>query len=91
MPNLKIQLELPSEVLALLAIPDSELAARAREWVLLELFLEGEISAGKAAEVLGLSKPAFLQMLADRGLPYLDAAPSELAREVAVAETLATH
>ena len=91
MPNLKIQLELPAEVLAMMAIPDSELAARAREWVLLELFLEGEISAGKAAEHLGLSKPRFLEMLADRGLPYLDAPPGEFEREVAVAEKLATH
>jgi predicted HTH domain antitoxin len=52
----------------------------------LELFQEGKISAGKAAEVLGLSKAQFIELLNDRNLPYLDADLKELEREVAAAE-----
>ncbi len=69
-----------------LNIPESDLGRRAKEWMLLELFLEGEISTGKAAEVLGISKAAFIELLNQRNLPYLDAGLQELEREVAAAE-----
>ena len=52
----------------------------------LELFQEGKISAGKAAEVLGLSKAQFIELLNDRKLPYLDADLKQLEREVVAAE-----
>ena len=86
MDGLKVEIELPRNLLAALNVPESELARRAREWVLLELFQEGKISAGKAAELLGMSKPQFLELLSQRNLPYLDADPKELEREVAAAE-----
>jgi predicted HTH domain antitoxin len=54
--------------------------------VLLELFQEGKISSGKAAEFLGLSKAQFLDLLSHRNLPYLDAGPGDLEREAAAAE-----
>jgi len=83
---MKVEIELPRELLTALDIPESEIGRRAMEWVVLELFQEGEISAGKAGEILGLSKNRFLDLLNERGLPYLDAEPRELAREVAAAE-----
>jgi len=86
MDGLKVEIELPRNLLAALNVPESELGRRAREWVLLELFQEGKISAGKAAELLGMSKPQFLELLSQRNLPYLDADPKELEREVAAAE-----
>jgi predicted HTH domain antitoxin len=85
MAGLKVEIELPRNLLAALNIPESELARQAKEWVLLELFLEGKISSGKAAEVLGLSKAQFIELLNQRNLPYLDADPEELEREVAAA------
>ena len=86
MDELKVEIELPRNLLAALNVPESELGRRAREWVLLELFQEGRISSGKAAEFLGLSKSHFLDLLNERHLPYLDADPGDLEREVAVAE-----
>ncbi|MEA2600574.1 MAG: hypothetical protein QOF89_1566 [Acidobacteriota bacterium] len=86
MDGLKVEIELPRNLLAALNVPESDLGRRAREWVLLELFQEGRISAGKAAELLGLSKPQFLELLNQRNLPYLDADLKELEREVAAAE-----
>ena len=83
---MKVEIELPRELLTALDIPESELARRAKEWVVLELFQEGEISAGKAAEILGVAKTRFLDLLNERRLPYLDAEPGELQREAAAAE-----
>ncbi|HKV06668.1 MAG TPA: UPF0175 family protein [Thermoanaerobaculia bacterium] len=85
MAGLKVEIELPRNLLAALDIQESELGRLAKEWVLLELFQEGKISAGKAAEVLSLSKAQFIELLNQRNLPYLDADREELEREVAAA------
>ena len=85
MGAVKIEVELPSELVVALNVEPSELGRRAREWILLELFQEGVISAGKAAEVLGITKAGFLQLLDLHGLPYLDASHKELEHQVAVA------
>ena len=86
MSALKVEVELPRDLLAALNIPESDLGRRIREWVVLELFQEGQISSGKAAEILGCSKVRFLDLLDQRGLPYHDASPEDLKRELAVAE-----
>ena len=86
MVPMKVEIELPRDLLTALDIPEAELSRRAQEWVVLELFQEGEISSGKAGEILGLSKSRFLGLLHERRLPYLDADPGELEREAAAAE-----
>ena len=89
MSALKIQIELPRDLMAALNIPESDLGRRAKEWVILELFLEGEISAGKAAEILGMPKVGFLDLLDQRKLPYLDASSQELESDFAAARAAA--
>ncbi|MFL6263729.1 MAG: UPF0175 family protein [Thermoanaerobaculia bacterium] len=89
MAVLKVEIELPEKLLAALDVPESELGRQAREWVLLELFQEGKISSGKAAEFLGLSKAQFLDLLNERHLPYLDADSGYLESETAAAEAAA--
>jgi predicted HTH domain antitoxin len=89
MNALKIQIELPGDLMAALNIPESDLGRRAKEWVVLELFQEGEISAGKAAEILGMPKVGFLDLLDRRNLPYLDASPQELESDLAAARAAA--
>lgn len=59
------------------------------EGVVLRLFQEGEVSSGKAAEILGLSKAQFLELLSQRNLPYLDSDLTDLEGEVAAAESAA--
>lgn len=89
MSAVKIEVELPSDLVLALNVEPSELGSRAREWILLELFQEGVISAGKAAEVLGTTKAGFLQLLDRHGLPYLDASYEELERQLEVATSTA--
>lgn len=86
MAPMKVEVELPRDLLAALDIPEADLSRRAKEWIVLELFQEGEISSGKAGEILGLSKSDFLDLLNEHHLPYLDAEPGDLEREVAAAE-----
>ncbi len=85
MSAVKIEVELPSDLIVALNVEPSELGRRAREWILLALFQEGVISAGKAAEILGTTKAGFMQLLDLHGLPYLDASCEELERQVEVA------
>jgi predicted HTH domain antitoxin len=86
----KVEIELPRELVTALEIPESELSRRAKEWIVLALFQEGEISAGKAGEILGLPKSRFLDLLAEHRLPYLDADRRELKKELAAAKA-ASH
>ena len=91
MGSAKITLELPTDLLTSLKIPKSELEDRAKDWVVLELFQEAKISAGKAGQILGISKVQFIELLNQHGLPYLDASAQELAQEIAAAESAADH
>ena len=81
-----MEIDLPRKLLVALNVPESDLGRRVTEWVTLELFQEGKISSGKGAEILGISKLQFLDLLYQRNLPYLDADRAELEREAAAAE-----
>jgi predicted HTH domain antitoxin len=85
MDTLKVEVEFPSDLLIGLNVPPAEIRQKTREWVALELFREGQVSAGKAAELLGLTKAQFIDLLDERGIPYLDLSPVELAQDVAAA------
>ena len=85
MDTFKIEVELPQDVLIALNVSPAEISQKAREWLALELFREGLISAGKAAEWLALTKANFIDLLDQRGIPYLDLSPAELAQDKAVA------
>lgn len=85
METLRVEVELPRDLLIALNISADEAGQKAREWVALELFREGHISAGKAAEILGMNKVQFIQFLDQRGVPYLDLDVEELAHDLSVA------
>ena len=54
--------------------------------IALELYREGHVSSGKAAEPLGWSKLEFVRLLARHDIPYFRQSPDELARAVAAIE-----
>lgn len=84
--DMKVQLELPRDLLGALDVPEEELAPRLKTLIALELFREDRISSGKAAELLGLAKAAFVQLLAQHGLAYFTETPHELAAQVTAVE-----
>ena len=82
MESLKVQLELPRDLLGALDVPETELEPQLRQLIALELFRQNRISSGKAAELLGISKTAFIQLLARHKIPYFTDTPEELDAQV---------
>jgi predicted HTH domain antitoxin len=88
MSTLTVSLELPRDLIGALEVPEIHLETRLRELIALELFREGRISSGKGAELLGVPKWGFIQLLAQYGLNYFTESPEELVAEVATLEWL---
>ena len=62
--------------------------AAARELIVLELFRQGEVSSGTAAQLLGMRRDEFIRYASERGIPYLQLTPEELRREVEDSQSL---
>ena len=88
MDTLTVNLRFPRDLLGALEVPPEQLETRLRELIALQLFREGRISSGKGAELLGLSKLEFIQLLAQHGLSYFTESPEELIAEVEMLERL---
>ncbi|MBD2426222.1 UPF0175 family protein [Phormidium sp. FACHB-1136] len=88
MTNLTINLNLPRDLLAALNLPESQLPQHILEILALELFRQQRISAGKASELLSISKLGFIELLAQHQIPYFTETPDELAAEIATVEHL---
>jgi predicted HTH domain antitoxin len=54
----------------------------ALESIVLELYRRGEISSGKAAELVGLPRTAFIQHASALGIPFFDMTEEEWRTEV---------
>jgi predicted HTH domain antitoxin len=91
--NLTVSLSLPRDLLGTLDIPEQHLESRVLELIALELFRQGRISTGKGAELLGMAKLDFIQLLARHQIDYFSIEPSELEAEVAACPTttIGTH
>jgi predicted HTH domain antitoxin len=88
MRDLTVSLSLPRDLLGALDIPEKQLASQVLELVALELFRQGRISTGKGAELLGISKLDFTQILSRYQIPYFTETPTELESEIAAVEAL---
>jgi predicted HTH domain antitoxin len=73
MTDLTISLNLPRDLLGALNIPESQLPQQILEILALDLFRQQRISAGKAAELLGISKIGFIELLARHKISALPA------------------
>ena len=68
MERITVELDLPRDLLGVLRVTEDELGPELKLLIALELFREEKISSGKAAEVVGLSKSAFIALfLRDAG------------------------
>ncbi len=83
MNTVSVSISLPRDLLGALDVPNSRVERRLRELIAFELVREGRISTGKGAEMLGVSKWAFIQLLAQHGIDYFTETPEELADQVA--------
>ena len=83
MSNLALAFELPRDLLEVMDVAEPEVGLRVQELVALELYREGKISGGKAAEIAGKSKREFVAILARNGLAYFQDTGAELETELA--------
>lgn len=81
MSTLSVHMEFPRDLLGALDVPESALSDRLREVVAVGLFREGNISTGKAAELLDMSKEEFVNVLTRHRVPYFSEAPGEIGQQ----------
>jgi len=77
-----VQLDLGQELLEVLRSLDRPVQQSARELIILELYREGRIAAGKAGELLGMAERDFLRHASDVGVPYFDMTGPEWSEEI---------
>jgi len=77
-----INLPLDPELTGLLQMFDKPVPDTAWELIVLELYRQGKISSGKAAELLGIERVAFLQYASRLGIPFFDMTDEEWQAEV---------
>ncbi len=67
-----LHIELPDDLRSIVSLDEEQLTGLAREALLVRLYERGEISSGKAAELLNVSRREFLDRLADYGVSSFD-------------------
>lgn len=82
MEHVTVELELPRDLLGALRVTEHELGPELKRVIALGLFREERISSGKAAELLGLSKAEFIDLLDRHGIAYFTETPEELEAQV---------
>jgi predicted HTH domain antitoxin len=93
MNTISLEINVPSDLPALLRVSQQELAQEVQRWTALELFRGRKISAGKAAEVAGVSLAEFMDIARQHRLVWADYTAEELKTELreAVALGQAVH
>ena len=87
MEDVVFEVKLPPDLLRF-GYDQTRIQNNVREWIVLSLFTDGQISSGKAAKLLGISWVAFLALLRKRGISYIDYSPQELKDEFAAVEKM---
>lgn len=82
MPLKTIKVSFPSEVLDEISTTYQDSASLIKESAVLELYREGKISSGKAAEILNMERFEFIRYAGMKGIPYIRITPEELEEEV---------
>ena len=54
----------------------------ARELMVLELYRQGEVSSGRAAQLLGKEREEFIRYASEQGIPYFQLEGDDLQREL---------
>ncbi len=77
----EVKLDLPPDLLKLLQ-EMGDVQQTIKECIVLELYRRGEISSGKAAELLGMGRIDFIQYSGRLGIPFFRYSPEELEEEL---------
>lgn len=78
--RLKLDIELPDELFA--QFREDEIAAKAREALVMEFLREHRLSQGKAADLLGVDRHQLFDLMSRYHVPVIDLTAEELKREL---------
>jgi len=76
-----VNIELDQEIVAVLEELHRPVQQLARELIVLELYRQGELSSGKAAQLLKLEREDFIRRASAQGIPYAQLWGEELRLE----------
>jgi predicted HTH domain antitoxin len=79
----EIRITVDEHVLKILGESPEQIERQALEMIALELYRRHAVSAGRAAEILGMDELAFIRWSGSLGIPYIDFPPEELHEELA--------
>ena len=89
MQTRKFEIEISGAIAGYLQMDDEKIKARVNKLLLADLVRQGVISFGKAAELAGVDKMAFITEMGHMGVPYFDEDISEvLSDAVTVGQTM---
>ena len=77
--------ELPESVVKLLGPTTEDATRHLAELAYIELFRQGQVSSGWAAERLGIRRVDFIELLSSHDVPYFDMSEEELREQVEMA------
>jgi predicted HTH domain antitoxin len=80
MSTTSVTVQIPPDLLQF-GFDRQDIQRRVTEWLVLSLFVEGQISSGKAAKLLHISRGDFLALLKQRGIAYINYTTEELTEE----------
>jgi len=81
-----VEVTLSKDLYSRLGFSKGEAEEAIKEFSVLGLYMEHKISAGKAAELLGVSKREFIRLMTRKGIPYFDYSDEELEKEFRAAD-----
>ena len=81
MNDATFEVHIPSNLLEF-GLDKEQVQQNINEWLVLSLFTDGQISSGKAARLLDITRIEFLTLLRKRGIAYVDYSAEELKEEI---------
>jgi predicted HTH domain antitoxin len=80
--NIDIMIGIPEELVLGSGLPKEKLEFEIKKIYVYDLFRKGKISAGKAAEVLEVTKVRFIDLLKENDIPYFNYSEDEWQEEL---------
>jgi predicted HTH domain antitoxin len=77
-----VRVQLDQDLVELLEELQRPAKQAARELIVLELYRQGEVSSGRAAQLLGKEREEFIRYASEKGIPYFQLDSDALRREL---------
>jgi len=81
METITLEISLPKQVLLSLGLSRDDATRTLKRALVLQLVRDERVSVGKAAELLGMGKIEFIELMAQENVPYFDYSSDELDEE----------